>query len=339
MKKYNVIFAAAVGMVMAAISIGANVVVGQEAGAAPYQKSIIAMPHPDDETQAWSLIEGSTGNYKVFVYFTKGEQTVYCENSGYSGNGEVAPLVTNPGKWSKGCTDSRINSTLRFLNSMSTKDSAVPGGFSLNRVQTVFPNSQGKVLGHVDANGYFNQNSSAQVYYSSAEPFVSNNAAMGRVIFFSLGDGDLTTNEVTWALNSIKNEPWVYGLPSLPTINVVGPFRNYKYTNCSVYNNDDHVAVHQALWNNDFGAGWQAAATCASDPDVRRTGIISDNMWNGIAGIGANNYRTGSLQAEYGWLISGYWPAFSRYDANPQGTSNTSSPIMQKQSYWTRAWR
>ncbi|MCS5713218.1 hypothetical protein NVV95_01490 [Herbiconiux sp. CPCC 205716] len=36
---------------------------------------VVVVPHPDDEFQAWSLLDG----YTVFVVLTRGEQTQYCD--------------------------------------------------------------------------------------------------------------------------------------------------------------------------------------------------------------------------------------------------------------------
>ena len=49
----------------------------EAAYAAPGKIEVIAMPHPDDEMEVWSQIQGSTANYKVFAYLTRGEETSY----------------------------------------------------------------------------------------------------------------------------------------------------------------------------------------------------------------------------------------------------------------------
>lgn len=213
---------------------------------------------------------------------------------------------------------------------MSYTDSAIPGGFSMNRSVTVRPNSQGKSLGHVDAGSTPIQDSSARVFYSSKEPFQSNNAAMGRVIFFNLGDGDLTEEEATWAIRSIRDNPGLYGLPNIPFYNIVGPYRDAKYPNCYEYNHGDHIAVHRSLWNTNFNVSWQTAATCGSDPDVKRTGTISSYGWNNIVGM-SGEWRVGALQRHYGWL-----------NGNTNGFK-TSPPLSdsvfaQNQKFWVRNW-
>src|SRR5674476_1127036 len=70
----------------------------------PIQSSLVVMPHPDDESQAWSLIQNSPSNFKIFAYMTKGEATGYCHTYSYGLNeslGEVAPSGGSggPGPW------------------------------------------------------------------------------------------------------------------------------------------------------------------------------------------------------------------------------------------------
>lgn len=319
---------AALALIVTSLSF--SVFTDAEVMAAPIHMQIVAMPHPDDEHQAWSLIEGSSGNYKVLVYFTRGEQTAYCANPSLQTHwNEVSPSVLPNAKWSTQCHNARISSTLGFLNTMSQTDSAIPGGFSMSRSKTVWPNSQGKSLGHVDAGSTLIQDNSAKIFYSSREPFQSNNAAMGRVIFFNLGDGDLTESEVNWAIRSVRDNPSLYGLPSIPFYNIVGSFRNAGYPGCYVYNHGDHVAVHRSLWNTNFNVSWQAAATCPSDPDVRRTGTMSNYAWNNIVGMDGVT-RTGALQRHYGWLNG------DKYGF--KATTIKDSVFSQTQKFWVRNW-
>ncbi len=336
-----------------------SLAISSTASAAPVEIEVVAMPHPDDEMEAWSQIQGSTGNYKVFAYFTRGDETSYCDPSSFSASyspslGETPTPYTPTGKWSSTCYQSRINSTLNFLNRMSTIDSAIPGGFSSSSYSTItLPDIGATNPGHVD-NGVFIADRTVRVYNS-----VTGKGEMGKVLFFNLGDGDLTKAEVVWAIKSIMGQRTTLGLPTLPFYAMIGPFSHTtanNYAQCQTYNHVDHYAIHDALYNYDFGMpkpSFQAAATCAADPDYTanpRTGWISTAAYNGAFAVNATTrYRDGFFQKDYGWLngndstsSSSTYPGMGWY-ANPSNTTqistgslNANSPFMKYQTFWQR---
>ena len=51
-------------------------------GGGPDKVSYIVVPHPDDEMQAWSLIENTPDIYEVYIVMTRGEQSFYCGLAG-----------------------------------------------------------------------------------------------------------------------------------------------------------------------------------------------------------------------------------------------------------------
>lgn len=303
----------------------------QSAFATPKQISLIVMPHPDDESQAWSLIENSTTNYKVFAYMTTGDETGFCRPAAYSSAlrvdlGEIAPHFEPTGKWTSSCKESRIGSTLNFLNAMSTKDSSIPGGFEYSSFSTI----------ELPKNGYSPERKDDGVTIDSpnVRVYTATNG-MGKVLFFDLGDGDLTADEVTWAITSIQSNRSILELPSdLPFYNAIGPFANSGYKSCAVYAHVDHKAIHTALFHKDFKlSGYQTAATCATDPDVVRTKKVTNDSWTNIWGVDSASYqRIGFGQQYYGWLNSGTrgWnvPFGDRQD--------TPFPLMQRQSFWQK---
>ena len=64
----------------------------------------VAVPHPDDEIHAWSLIEDTPDTYGVFIVMTKGEQTLNCATPGFDeGTGEAPPSPWLTGKWTASC--------------------------------------------------------------------------------------------------------------------------------------------------------------------------------------------------------------------------------------------
>jgi hypothetical protein len=53
----------------------------------------VVVPHPDDELEAWSLLEDRADQYPVLVLCTHGEQTVYADGRGHQPElGERTPL-------------------------------------------------------------------------------------------------------------------------------------------------------------------------------------------------------------------------------------------------------
>lgn len=327
--------------------------------AAPIAIEVVAMPHPDDEMEVWSQIQGSTGNYKVFAFLTRGEETGFC-NPGifpysYSPSlGETSPPYTPTGNWSYTCYESRITSTLNFLNRMSTTDVAVPGGFSDSNYTTItLPDIGSTNPGHVD-NGIFYPDRTVRVYNS-----ITGNGVMGKVLFFNLGNNDLTKLETIWALKSIMNNKSILGIPSLPFYTMIGPFSHTianNYPNCQTYDHIDHYAIHDALYNYDFAMpkpSFQAAATCATDPDYLvnpRTGYISTKAFKNAFSVNSTTLqRTGFFQKDYGWMdgndsrsSSATYPGMGWY-ANPStttqkstGSTKANSPFMKYQTFWQR---
>ena len=67
------------------------------------QLQYIVIPHPDDEYEAWSLVEKSAGNYPVFLVMTHGEETSFYDGHGIDAQGynlEYGERVPQPQPWS-----------------------------------------------------------------------------------------------------------------------------------------------------------------------------------------------------------------------------------------------
>lgn len=237
----------------------------------PTNMSYIAVPHPDDEWQSWALIEGSSLNYKVFILFTQGEQTGYC----------------NP-KWTQECKDRRVQSWLDFYTQMSQRDRAIPGDWEKLARTAPFP-TRGYTLRVDNGAGLVPANTSAQVY--------RDRLGRGAAVVYDLGDGDLTDKEVQWAIETTRDNRAALGInTTLPNWNLIGAFYNKYYANCAKYVHADHYAVHRALWNVNFKMKYQSAATCATDPDGSRTQALTqkskDSAW----------YVDKAFAKSYGWL-------------------------------------
>jgi hypothetical protein len=279
---------------------------------APVQMSYVVSPHPDDEWQMWSLIENSSDNYKVFITLTRGEQSTYCA-APYTGN---PPSVPNPypnGKWSATCEEARLNSWLGFFTQMSATDPSIPGDWVAQGEKGPFP-SKGVSLRVDDGAGLIQASTGARVWLDAQ--------GRGAAVSFDLGDGDLTAAEVRWAVETVRDNRAALGINStLPNWNVLGAFANTQYANCQIYGHADHTALHDAFWNVDFGAFYQSAASCATDPDGVRTQVVGDNATNTAWG------PAGAFKTQFGWL--------GNYALTQ---SQAGSVFMRTQSFWTRFW-
>lgn len=240
----------------------------------PGSMSYVVIPHPDDEWQAWSLIERSSGNYKVFMLMTQGDQTGYCQP-----------------RWTKECTDRRVSSFLGFLTEASKSDPTVPGDFENLGARGPFP-TRGYTLTRDDGGNVYPASTAPTVYLDKQ--------GRGAVVVFDLGDGDLTESEVKWAIETTRDNRQALGINTTArNWNALGAYYNKNYGGCYVYAHPDHYAVHRALYHHNYGFGYQAAATCSSDPEVSRKQTVTSGsvqaIWNNGPGAFPNNY---------GWLGS-----------------------------------
>ncbi|WP_420442802.1 hypothetical protein [Candidatus Poriferisodalis sp.] len=265
------------------------------------EMSYIVVPHPDDEMQAWSLIEDSPDAYKVFIMLTIGEQTAYCASPGYDeGTGEASPSPWPAGKWTSSCESARQNSFFDFIAAMADSDDGLPSSFTFEGVKGPF-DSLGYTICRHDAEGCVSDR--------TAKVWISEVAA---VVWFNLGDGDLTDEEVEWAVKTVRDNRSTLGInKSLPNGSLIGAsYWNSSYSGCFVYTHDDHLAVYEALWDTDFDIGYQAAASCDSDPGVARVAQVSYAHFDDAFETSGSS-RLGAHVVNYGWLWGegpGYWP-------------------------------
>src|ERR1700694_1690155 len=69
----------------------------------------VLIPHPDDEYEAWALIQNQPTQYPVFVLLTRGEGTDFCVPANYSHSwqpqlGELPAIPTPTNKYTASCT-------------------------------------------------------------------------------------------------------------------------------------------------------------------------------------------------------------------------------------------
>jgi hypothetical protein len=106
------------------------------------------------------------------------------------------------------------------------------------------------------------------------------------------------------------------------------------FVGCFAYPHPDHLAINHALWSTDFGAGFQAAATCATDPRRQLYSRVSDAATEAAFSTASKEgsdhvYRTGAHTANYGWLNGQYYPV---------ARAGQGELFHQGQHFWVRYW-
>ena len=261
----------------------------------------VVVPHPDDELEAWSLLEDRPDQYPVFVLCTNGEQTVYADGRGHQPElGERTPL---PQPWgapgSATVRAQRLGSFTAFLDGVAALDS------------------------HLDARLVDHG-----VLLDGPSPFHLAVGERSARVAFDGGDGRLTADFVTAALQRTRDLRRTH-LPVQEEGGAIGA-AYWSTTPGSVrYAHPDHRAVHTALWHTDQGLpGPQECRTATADPDAVRTEHVSARTYDALMGIAPDGRRTGLFQVVYGWLGPQQgWPA---------GETDATTMWSRQQSFWRR---
>lgn len=309
------------------------------------QIAYVVMAHPDDEMHGWAILERSTANFSVVIHGTQGEATGYCKNASFPsfqpGLGEVRPgnlsatafndIKSDGVVTSAECKRLRVGSSRGFWGAVASFDAAfAPAPFERHVLS-------GKSLpSGTPGRG-------CAVSRTGFEIWLGENSAL---VYFDLGDGNLSKCEVEWAISQVRLLRGSYYLPNLPEYSIVAPglyhdkdpnndWTTYDpvYADCAHYGHPDHGAVHRAVFQTNFGtAGPQIGRTCSADGDVpnssSRKNVLVDD-YNRVFGVSADGTRTGAAQRYYGWL----------FGTNPYPTGNESQTrAPQHQSFWD-VWR
>ncbi len=266
-------------------------------------------PHPDDEMEAWAAL-GQEDAYTVFVTLTHGEASGYCEPAAARRNlqqdlGERPPHPMPAGRYSPACAAARIDSWVAFLNLAAKVTPAADTGPVTGTVLTLGP-----VAGVPQP-----QNPHAPLGATKAQAWIGPDGAR---LALDLGDGNLTQDEVRWAVRAVlalRGGP----LPDLPLSTVLAA----SYVNgpdgdprALPDKHPDHVAVRDALPSlarlADEGA-W--GVTQPFDDSATDTFTLSEDDYAGLMGLqgsGSNPSswrRVGAQQVAFGWLAApdNYW--------------------------------
>jgi hypothetical protein len=264
------------------------------------QIQYVLIPHPDDEFSAWSLIQRAADNYPVFILLTRGERTAYCDLHGLQ-----AQLGERPPQGAT-CPERRLDAWHTFLDGMAALDD-----------QLDVPGSVGPVGG--------------------CDLRVGD--ATARAVF-DLGDGVLTPDRVTAALQEVRSLRFSH-FPLQNEYGAIGAaYWNREYAGAVTYQHPDHRAVHVALWSVDQGLrGPQWGRTARTDPDAAfrgRTNLVDPDIYEAAMGVDpppidpAGNpgaRRVGLFQRCYGWLVDGYWAG---------GELDASAIFSRSQTFWAR---
>ena len=235
--------------------------------------------HPDDEFLGWSLVEKRPDVYPVFVILTKGEATGFGEGAGY----QPALAEAHPGgafpseRHSPELKAQRVASWNRFLDLMAPVDGA---------------------LGIPSEVSYGSRPDGAYPF----EVRVGHDSA--RVIFDS-GDGSLDQQEVADMIWVLRRNVAPGRFPAIPEGDIIGiSYSNLSDGSAQSYAHNDHSAVHDALWDVDFGMpGHQYARTTHSDPERDLVASVTRQGYQAAMGVDPQTCRrTGAMQQAYGWL-------------------------------------
>jgi hypothetical protein len=127
------------------------------------------------------------------------------------------------------------------------------------------------------------------------------------VLFFNLGDGDLSIKEVEWAMRRIVDSAPTLQLPALTRRLVVAPFANTYYVGCTDYAQPDHRAVHVGVYNYNISSYEQVGSTCDTDPDADRFKTVPTTDWSYLFRSNSSTTAYSYHDRHYGWLLTGLW--------------------------------
>ncbi len=316
-----------------------------KAAASPSEMFYSVSAHSDDEIAGWGMIEQQQDKYIVLILLTLGEQTTSCmtpeESVAPAGVGvDDAVLVegfmpSDPlglgehpdgdryhgpykyqgpdspvgqpdkgerhpfgfpwqGQGSQACKDARVASWLWFQDDMAGIDGSVPD-MQIGDDPFIDDDYQGEFCTQIGC---------VSVWANE----------LGARVTFDLGDGDLTTGEVVAAVQEVRANRAEWGIAILPES---GIFANVMHAEaeegyCRPDAHPDHIAVQDALYGTDFGAGPQYGKACALSKRYREsTGPVAPI--DPVALIEANyvdpvtERRIGAYQVNYGWLFETYY--------------------------------
>ena len=241
--------------------------------------------HPDDEGSAWHSIERRPSDYTVFILMTQGEHTDSCvtaeeavelgdpgHGNGWFVEGVAQSDATGPfkyqgpaspvgepdkgerhplgypwvGRGTRACAEARVASWHWFLDDMASVDPSLPS-FDVGDDPAADDDYRGQLCG---------VGATCAPVWADAD---------GARIAFDAGDGSLTKEEVVAAITLVRANAGTIGIPDLPEAGMIAAVYASTSEACLGSGHPDHEAVHAALFEVDFDAGYQIGPTCNSD--------------------------------------------------------------------------
>ncbi|HMK12199.1 MAG TPA: hypothetical protein VK461_11495 [Acidimicrobiales bacterium] len=291
----------------------------------------IVIPHPDDEFEAWSMVANDTTHYIVFILLTRGEYSQFCNGSGIpeqqQERGEREPQPQPfMGEGTSSCAQQRVDAWSSFLDARGGVESSIGRPGFLGQFDMNLP-AGATLPSKIDSAG---QRIPATTYLL----WVGDKSAR---FVFDFGDRDLSLNEVVLGIQTVRD----LRFRVLPVTDeddlVAGAYFNDSFDPSIRYQHPDHKAVQEAIKEFDFQMpGPQWGRTVPEDPDVAETLEVPPSIYCAVMCVdpdpidpvtNPDALRTGTLQADYGWLAPVYWVGAEL----PSG-----SIFSREQSFWKR---
>lgn len=182
---------------------------------------IYVLPHPDDETEVWSLVENRPDTYKVFLFLGRGESISYCAPAARAKAlrtqyGELQPDPDPVYRWHPTCPQARMNSTLGVFSAMAQLDPGVPDPDPVAKVVDL--PDDGTPVRHCEG-------TTPITCTSDRTAIVHDGGDRGLVLFLALGDADTKTTEIVWGIRSVLAQRDALGIPAdLPIRDIIGGY-------------------------------------------------------------------------------------------------------------------
>lgn len=323
--------------------------------------AIYVQAHPDDEVEMLGYIDEYGNNsayHKVFAVLTRGEQSNYCNyDSGSLNPNEIPPNPAPTAPWVSSCDSARINSFVNFMSAAANLYDYIDSSYSYYgevslasttpvdpcvRNSTADGDESGSAIG-VDALLDSQRTETRFTCTSTAEAddvrIYRGASGYTTILFFNLGDGDLTRNEVEWAMRRLVDSGATLQVPSLQRRYVVAPFANVTNTSCTAYTQPDHRVVHEGVSSYNISTIEQLGSTCDTDVDADRVQSVPVATWNGWFRSPSPTTAFSYHDRHYGWLIAGLWS--SPYTTGKCGVGNNYASGEENclnsrlQNYWS----
>ena len=266
----------------------------------------LVAPHPDDEFAIWSMAQDPS-HFPVLLVLTHGEKAAACAGTGLQADlGERVPLPQPfAARLTPTCDAERIDSLVAFLTSLGSVD-ARWSGLVEQPPRTA-------------ASDPTPQRCDTPTSCAPALTYRVWKAAGAALLLFDLGDHDLTTPEVVWAVRTARSQHMTFTATGAEDDIVGMGYENTTDAAFVPYDHPDQKAVAAAMTTVDLGLpGPQWSRTYPSDPAKASTNVVDPAVFAAVTAVtpapvdpltNPNAHRVGALQVDYGWLAfpDGYW--------------------------------